>query len=49
MDIIRGETSHEEHIEGDNGYKYKARIYEDPLGTYYYPKIPHNLKHVPLK
>ncbi len=36
MDIIKGETSHEEHIEGDNGYKYKARVYEDSLGTYYY-------------
>ena len=34
MDIIRGETSHEEHLEGDNGYK--ARVYEDSLGAYFY-------------
>jgi|GEM_PF-3234798 hypothetical protein len=36
LDIIKGKTSHEVHIEGDNGYKYKARVYKDLLGTYYY-------------
>lgn len=36
MDIIKGKTSHLDNIEGDNGYKYKARVYEDTLGVYYY-------------
>lgn len=36
MDIIKGKTSHQDNIEGDNGYKYKTRIYEDTLGVYYY-------------